>query len=510
LPPGDDVVEKTAAPAASEALSSRDDLAGLIKSLWNGVLVKDSEHRFVLVNDACSRMLGIPPEQLLGKTGAEFFPEEQMKEFLAQDERVFKTGQPDRNEMEVQKNPSVEARVLDIVKTLFIDQAGNRFIAGLVRDITDRKKAEEASNQLAAIVASSEDAIISKTLDGVIISWNSGAEKIYGYCAQEAIGKSISILLPPGREDEVPTILERVARGETIPHFETVRRAKDGRGIDVSLTISPVRAREGRIVGASMTARDISAQKRAEKELQDSAKLRSDLIALINHEYANALNSMKLAIALLRATESGVPEEPRSHSYEVLGRAIERLRAYTTNFLNLHRLESGKFELNLQPTAVRGVVLDALVTLRPLAEAKRLRLSIEIDFLEALPVAVRADKECLSLIVSNLVMNAVKYTPDGGAVTIRIAREGQSPSVVALSVSDTGIGISAQDLGKISSGFYRTQKSQELAKGFGVGLMIVNQLLGLHGSRLEMESAPGKGSRFSFRLPLWKDDERVR
>ena len=136
------------------------------------------------------------------------------------------------------------------------------------RDVTERERAEEAQSRLAAIVESSEDAIISKSLDGVILSWNAGAERLFGYAAHEAVGRHITLIIPPERTDEEYGILERLRRGERVEHFETVRFSKDGRCMDISLTISPVRNAEGRVVGASKIARDVSEKKHAEAENQ--------------------------------------------------------------------------------------------------------------------------------------------------------------------------------------------------------------------------------------------------
>jgi signal transduction histidine kinase len=227
---------------------------------------------------------------------------------------------------------------------------------------------------------------------------------------------------------------------------------------------------------------------------------------MINHEYANGLTNIRLAIALLRGSESEALDEARRHSYEVLERTVEKLKGYTANFLNLHRMESGKFELALQPTAVRSVLLDDLVTLRPLAEAKKQSLSLQTDFPEGLPVAARADPDCLSLIINNLVTNAVKYTPPGGRIAIRVDLERAPPPRIRFSIEDTGIGLSIQDCQRILSGSYRTEEGKHVAKGFGVGLVLVRKLLEQHGSRLEVSSEPGKGSRFSFSLPVWTKD----
>jgi PAS domain S-box-containing protein len=188
---------------------------------------------------------------------------------------------------------------------------------GTQRDITERKQAEEVRARLAAIVESSEDAIIAKTLDGVITDWNRGAQKIYGYSAQEVLGKPINILVPPDRPNEIPMILERLRRGEAIEHYETVRVAKDGRRLDISLTISPIRNSAGRIVGASTIARNITERKRAEKALKESERL-----------YRTVIEQATENIFLVDA-ETRLIVESNSAFQETLGYTEEELRSMT-------------------------------------------------------------------------------------------------------------------------------------------------------------------------------------
>jgi len=275
------------------------------------------------------------------------------------------------------------------------------------------------------------------------------------------------------------------------------------RTISVFKTLHVAEAGEKLLVGSF---RDVTAQKTLERHLHDVAQLKSDMISLVNHEYGNQLTNMRLALHLLRESEPASPGQSRKHAYEVLARAIEHLRVSTENFLNLNRLESGRFALRIHPTSLRSAALETLVLLRPMAEAKNVQLSLQSELSGELPVPVRADSEALSLIMNNLVNNAIKYTPSGGSVTVRISAVSPAGSQLRFSVADTGIGIFAPDQKRILSGFYRTAEGRKVAKGFGVGLMLVKELLERHGSRLEIESAPGQGSRFYFDLPLWVDE----
>ncbi|MDD5656041.1 MAG: PAS domain S-box protein [Elusimicrobia bacterium] len=404
----------------------------------------------------------------------------------------FRKGRSEKAEREVEVNGRWTRQSITFARKL-------RTVRVFGLDISELKRAESQWRQTFDTVPDLV-AVIDK--DSRIVRANKAFAKKVGLRPEECVGRRCYELFHglPREPSYCPHAMTNADGKEHIA--ETY---EENMGAWFLRSVTPFRDENGKLAGVVEVARDITAQKRTEQDLQQSAQLKSDLLSLINHEYANALTSMKLALALLKASEPGTSEE-RTHPYEVLGRAMENLRAYTTNFLSLHRLESGKLELNLRPTAVRAVVLDALVTLRPLAAAKKQRLSVETGFPESLPVAVLADQDCLSLVISNLVNNAVKYTPEAGAIVIRIRLESGPPECILVSVEDTGIGIPAAELERIKEGFYRTQEGREMAKGFGVGLTVASQLLAKHGSRLEIESEPGQGSRFSFRLPVWKQD----
>jgi signal transduction histidine kinase len=244
-----------------------------------------------------------------------------------------------------------------------------------------------------------------------------------------------------------------------------------------------------------------SLEKTAHESAEEASRLKSNLIALVSHEYGNTLTNLKLATLILKQSEPSPTTPSRETAYQVLDRAIEHLRISTSNFLNLNRIEAGHLKLDFRSTPIRPVFSETLVFLQPVIAAKELNL--RTDFLEV-PITVRADPEALSIIMCNLITNAVKYTPNGGTITIRTSRLEGKPPRARVEVEDTGIGLSTEDRERILSGFYRTEEGRKIAKGFGIGLMLVNELIERHGSRLEITSAPGKGARFAFNLPLWE------
>ena len=268
--------------AETKLAESRNYLDKIINAAADPIFVKDRQHRWVLVNDACCHFAGRKREELLGKSNYDFFSKGEADIFWAKDEAVFNTGKENINE-EQYTGADGAVRIIITKKTLYTDEKGERFIVGIISDITGRKRVEEKNLQLAAIVRSSDDAIIGKTLDGIITSWNRGAEKIYGYKEDEIIGKSITLLIPAGQTNDLPLIADRIRRGEQVEHYETLRQRKDGRIINVAITVSPVKNIAGETIGASVVARDITKGKQAELALSDNEKFLSSVIDNIPH-----------------------------------------------------------------------------------------------------------------------------------------------------------------------------------------------------------------------------------
>ncbi|HKC41543.1 MAG TPA: PAS domain S-box protein, partial [Gemmatimonadales bacterium] len=227
---------------------------------------------------------------------------------------------------------------------------------------------------LAAIVASSDDAIISKTLQGIVTTWNEGAERLFGYAAKEAIGKSITMLIPPDRKAEEEMILSRLRRGERVDHYETVRRAKDGRLVDISLTISPIRNDAGAVVGASKVARDISVQKRAQREREEADTRKNEFLALLAHELRNPLGPIRHAVTILRARAPS-PEELH-WATSIIGRQTERMTRLVDDLLDVAGISRGTLELRRGRVDIVDVLKAAVESSGTLIERARHQLSV--------------------------------------------------------------------------------------------------------------------------------------
>jgi PAS domain S-box-containing protein len=383
------------------------------------------------------------------------------------------------------------------------DEAGNlQGALNVLVDISDRRQAEEASAVLSAIVESAEDAIVSKTLDGVIRSWNAGAERLFGYSASEAIGQSITLIIPPEKLDEEQLILSRLRRGERIEHYETVRQTKDGRRIDISLTISPVRDATGRIIGASKIARDITDRKQSEaalialkNQLQEADRRKDEFLATLAHELRNPLAVIDNSVQLLRLDDSLSPSVEKLR--EIMEQQSHHLNRLVEDLLDASRITRGSIELRWETVELASVVANAVQTVRPLMDDAGHQLAVSLP---TTPVMLNADPVRLIQVLGNLLTNAAKYTPPGGQIWLTGRRKDGG---VQLSVRDTGLGIPADMLPHIFEMFAQVQSSLNCARGgMGLGLALARKLVELHGGRIEAHSAGhGKGSEFVVWVP---------
>ncbi len=412
-----------------------------------------------------------------------------------------------------------------------------RLFMGIVRDISERKRAEEAlakeeerSRHLAAVVESSADAIISKDLEGIIRTWNKGAERLFGYSPEEMVGRPMAVLIPPERAGEEEEILGRLRRGERVEHFETVRLRKDGERIDVSATISPMRDATGRVTGASNVARDISERKRAEEALarytdevtesrdrieRQAAELiaqseelararstaeaanraKSQFLANMSHEIRTPFSGILGMTELALATDLS----PEQREFLTMAKSsADALLSLLNDILDFSKIEAGRLELDPVPFALRDSVEDAIRTLAHRAHEKGLELVCHVA--ADVPDALEGDVGRLRQVLLNLASNAIKFTAKG-EVVVRVEAESISrgEAVLRFSVSDTGIGIPRGKIETLFQPFSQADSSMTRKYGgTGLGLAIVRQLAGLMGGRAWAESAEGEGSTFHF------------
>jgi PAS domain S-box-containing protein len=362
-----------------------------------------------------------------------------------------------------------------------------------IQDITSRKEAEQVERRLAAIVESSGDAIVSKDLNGIVISWNQAAERMFGYSAKEMIGRSITVIIPPELQDDERKILETIARGERIEHFETVRLTRSGERIDVSLTISPVRDEGGRVIGAAKISRDITQEKKTEQALRTTERLVSvgRMAATVAHEINNPLEAVTNLVYLAKG--NAVREDVREY-LAAIEEELGRISHITKQTLGFYRESTA-------PSAIRvGPMLDPLISVFG-ARARNKGIEIRPE--------IRQDPEIYAIageirqLVANLLSNSIDAVNSGGLIRIRVDAtrfHGQCSPGICITVADSGPGIPPSIRPKLFEPFFTTKKDV----GTGLGLWVCTNIVKRHhGSiRVRSSTAPGQSwTVFSVFLP---------
>ena len=390
--------------------------------------------------------------------------------------------------------------------------------------LAERRRAEETVLQLAAIVESSADAIAGTTPDGKILSWNSGAEQLFGYSAQEMIGQQVALLVPADRLHELEAVARRVNAGESIEEHQTRGLRKDGTQVDVSLTVSPIRDSRRHVTGTAVIARDITHMKRHQSQLQallakervaradaeaaqralaeqnerlrELDRLKDEFISLVSHELRTPLTSIRGYLELLLDGGGGELSEDQARFLAVVDRNSKRLMHLVGDLLFLAQVEAGKLTLELGDVDLDDLVAECVEAAKPIADEKGIELGA---VLEPTPV-MTGDRGRLGQVLDNLVSNALKFTPEGGSVCVRMATRDDEAVV---EVEDTGIGISPEEQDQLFERFFRSSEATERAiPGTGLGLTIAKAIVERHGGSIEVESAPGEGTTVRVRLPV--------
>lgn len=354
-----------------------------------------------------------------------------------------------------------------------------------------RSKAEESARQLAGIVEFSNDAIIRVGLDGVIQTWNKGAEKLFGYAAEEAVGKPVALIVPEDRRTEPRDILDSLCRGEKVEHYETIRIRKDGAPIHTSLSVSLIKDAAGRNVGMSGISRDITERKRAEQT-------KNDFISMVNHELNTPITAISGAVSLLRESDAGIAVVSQSHYLEMLDRNVRHLARLAADIIDISRLQTDTFKLDKEKIDIWMPIRAACEDMahRP---GKKLELAIPAESLS--PPFVMADAQRIEQVASNLLRNALRFAKSRVRVHVESANEH-----VNIIIDDDGPGVEPHDIPHLFEKFYRGRRQVGTKKdGAGLGLAIVKGIVEAHGGKVWVETKPAasmeSGSRFIVALP---------
>jgi PAS domain S-box-containing protein len=472
------------------------------------VAITDPQGKITYVNDKFCTISKYSREELLGQDHRIINSGHHSKEFIQDLWTTITHGKVWKGEI---KNKAKDGSFYWVDTTIvpFLTEDGKpRQYVAIRSDITERKVAETAASWLAAVVESSDDAIISKTPEGIITSWNRGAEKIFGYTAAECIGKSMLMLFPPERVGEEPALLARIKLGERVDHFETVRITKSGKLIDVSVTLSPIRNNRGEIIGASKIARDITERKAAQEKIQQlNAELEQRVIQRtaeleaankeleafsysVSHDLRAPLRAVNgFAGIVLEDFSSQLPEEGKRY-LERIRNGGQQMGELIDDLLAFSRLS--RQSMNRQPVNSVRIVRDVLEELKPQQNGRQVETRIE-----DLP-SCNGDPVLLKQVWVNLLSNAIKYTRDREPAIVEVGCTQDNGGKVYF-VRDNGTGFDMQYAHKLFGVFQRLHRADEF-EGTGVGLAIVQRIIHRHGGRVWAEAEINRGATFYFTI----------
>jgi PAS domain S-box-containing protein len=468
------------ASTEAEKMTKRAEI--VLDTMSDACVILDRKLNYVYVNKRAEQMLHMKKFKLVGKNVYDAIPQAKntsFPEFAKKAMRTQKTISYDsyseilKKWVEVKYFPSPEG------------------LAFYFSDITERKKAEEDRTKLAAIVKDSNDAIISKNLNSIVTSWNAAAEKMFGYKEEEMIGKSIRIIIPNELRSQEDEIIMKLKKGKRIEHFETVRITKDGRKLDVALTISPIKNAKGEIIGASKIARNITEQKLLEKQ-------RDDFISIATHELKTPVTSVKAYAQVLHSLFIKKQDSKSAEYLSKMDAQLNKLTNLISDLLDVNKIQSGQMQF-------RPSFFDLDVLISEVVEEMQ-RTSSRHKLIKKLSKGkkIYGDRDRIGQVLVNLLSNAIKYSPKANKVIIS---NKFSKDSVTVFVQDFGIGIEKDKKDKVFEKFFRISgPGNETFPGMGLGLHISAEFVRRQGGRIWVESITGKGSIFCFALPINSSD----
>lgn len=490
-------------------------LASLVESSEDAIISKNLQSIVQTWNRGAERIFGYTADEMVGKSITTLIPEHLISE---EDEIISKLKRGEKIEHYETVRRRKDGQLINISLTVspVYDESGT-LVGGskIARDITNQSKSARERAILAAIVDSSEDGIISKDLNSIVQTWNKGATEIFGYTAEEMIGKSIEILIPPEMPDEEPRLLEKLRKGEKITPYETIRLRKDGERIDVALTVSPIFGPTGEVIGASKIVRDITKNKRLRDEndtlqaqlltLEETSRLKSSFISTVSHEIRAPLGGI-IALAEILTQEEELPESAKSIADAVL-EASQSLYSVLNELLDFSKVEAGKVNLEYRDFSLRSTIIDVIRMINPERTKKGLTLRSIVD--PDIPESISGDELRIRQILLNLASNAVKFSEKGSVyISANLVEAKDNTLLIEFKVTDTGIGLSEDTIERLFQPYVQADPSTtRLFGGTGLGLSIAKSYVDLMGGDIGVQSKKHEGSTFWFRVPFGRSKD---
>ena len=482
----------------------------ILESITDLYYQLDPEWRFVDVNKRVEELFGKNFDELVGKIIWEVFPQAVDSELYPQFHKAVETRTPVHFEL--------ESKIADGVWFEAHAYPKKTGLSVYLRDISERKTSDREIAFQARLLSAVEQAVIATDLDGKVVYWNSFAEALYGWSAEEAIGANVMDLIPAETvREQALEVMKQWKEGKSWSGEFLVRR-KDDSVFPAMVTDSPIFNEDRELMGVVGVSVDISERRRAEEErarlhqserearaeAENANRLKDEFLATLSHELRNPLNViLGYAEVLLRSDEAQKSEFVR-RAAEILKRNALAQSRLVRDLLDLSRLHIGKLSLNRETVSLMTVIKNAVETVRGDTAAKQIEIKVnapeEIVFVDADPLR-------LEQVIWNLLNNAVKFTPAGGTITISLTTEKQQAVLV---VEDTGQGIEQQFLPHVFEMFRQADASSSRPhSGMGIGLALVRQLIDLHGGKVAVESNVGQGAKFTVQIPLSRETERA-
>ena len=474
----------------------------IVKSSDDGIISKTLEGIITSWNPAATRMFGYLEKEAVGKHISMIIPPDRLQEedFII---RKISSGQKTDHFETIRVAKDGTEKNIELSISPIKAKSGQVIgISEVLRDISFKKDIDEKRATLAAIIDSSDDAIISKTINGIITSWNHAATKMFGYSEEEAIGKHISIIIPPERLDEETLIIENIRKGIKVDHFETERISKDGTKKNISVTVSPIKNNKGIIIGASKTARDISDKLEAEKQrelytqkLKELNQYKDEFIVMASHELKTPLTVILANLEILSMLMEG---HENNTFIKKTYKQTKKLSKLINDLFEVSKIQAGKLELSFTSFDINDVINETIESLQKTTKIH------QIVYKDSPGLIVTADQYKIEQVIVNFLSNAMKYMADPGDIYVEIKKIRNN---ILFSVKDKGIGIPSKDIDQIFERFYRVQSSASSFAGSGIGLYISAEIIKAHTGNIWAESEVKKGSTFYFSIPL---DQPVR